>query len=238
MAATLVAYESLVFGRPRDMRRDIGGLNGNSLLLENAKDMITPPDEPDLSNPSLAYLPPKDLNDVSMGQGSVSRLETGTTYADASIPLGIDSDIKTTSEQYLISDDVRQSFWWIKNGRCQYGIYVVSKTNHELLFKKCGETSDWTDLSDSISQSEPGFVLSLVGHGGILSILNLYNEKSQVNAAVIAGSEEDWLNALNPVFGDVIALGRVDGYASLAALMSLYYGPSFPTHAWWFLPSP
>lgn len=66
----------------------------------------------------------------------------------------------------------------------------------------------------------------------------IYNEKSQEGAIAIATNEGAWLDALKPVFGHVIAIGKVFDPTSLAALMYQYYAPTFPSPAWWFQPSP
>lgn len=220
------------------MRRDIGGLDGDSSLAENVNGMIDPYDELSMVIPSLEDFPSKDPYVISMDQESVNLLKTGTPYTDTDIPPSIDSTVKTSPGDSLITDDVRQSFLWIKNRRCQYGLYAFSANKRQLVFKECGKSSYWKDLSNSISHSEPGFALSPLREGGILSTRNLYNEKSQEDALAIATNEGAWLDALKPDFGHVIVIGKVFDPTSLAALMDQYYAPKFPSPAWWFQFSP
>ena len=238
ISGSLLTYKSLVFGRPQNMRRDIGGLDGDSFLSEDVNEMIDPYDELSIVIPSLEDLPPKDPYVISMDQGSVNAFKTGTPFTATDIAPSIDSTAKTSPGESLITDVVRQSFLSIKNRRCQYGLYSFSANKRQLVFKQCGKGSEWKDLSDSISNSEPGFVLSPLREGGILSIRNLYNEDSSEDAIAIAINEAAWLDALKPDFGHVIAIGRVFDSTSLAALMNQYYAPKFPSPASWFQFSP
>lgn len=229
MAATLVAFESFIFGRPHSSRRGLEGLNGDLPVVENWKEMAVSPDESDTVIPSSAHLLPKDPDLLSVDHYSVNQVGTETSYADTDIPSSIDSTIKSTSEDTLITDDVRRSFLRIQNGECQYGLYAMSANKDRLLFKKCGQTSDWKDISNSITRSATGFALIPLG--------NLYNENDEVDALAILTGEEAWLRALKPAFGGVIAIGYVFDHDSLAALMYQYFAPAIPSPAWWFLPS-
>lgn len=197
--------------------------------------MIIPSDEPNIVVP---YPSPQDPYVVPMGQDAVHHLETEIAYADTNIPPNFNSNIKTASGDSIITDDVRQSLLLIKNRKCQYGIYTLSANKRQLVFEKCGQSPDWKDLSDSISQSPPGFVISPLGEKAFLSTRNLYNENDEADALAIETSEEDWMSALNSVFGNVIAVGQVFDRTSLTTLMYQYYAPTFPSPAWWFLPSP
>lgn len=225
MAVTLVARESMVSGRPQTTRREIGGLDGGFPLLDNGEELTIPPDEPDIVTPSSAYDLPKDPYIVSTDQGPISRL-TPETF-----------DTDTTSEEQLITNLDRQSFDWIKSRICQYGVYELSPNQLYFEFKYCGQSSYWKDLSNSISQANPGFVLYPLGERGILSIRNLYKEKSQASALAIETNENAWLEALIPVFGHVIT-GYVFDQKSLAALMYQFFLPTLPSSSYWILPSP
>lgn len=238
MAATLFAFESFISGRPHSSRRGLESLNGDLPLVENWKEMTVSPDEPDTISPSSVHLLPKDPDLLSEDHVSVNQVGTETSMADTDISSSIDSTIKSNSEDTLVTDDIRQSFLRIQNGECQYGLYAMSANKDRLLFKKCGQTSDRKDISDSISRSATGFALIPLGGGAILSIRNLYNENDEVDAIAILRAEEAWLRALKPVFGGVIAIGYVFDHDSLAALMYRYFAPAFPSPAWWFLPSP
>ncbi|MCJ1270145.1 hypothetical protein MMC22_010040 [Lobaria immixta] len=226
MAVTLVAHESMVLSRPQTTRREVGGLNGDFRLLDNGEEMTIPPDEPDVVYPSSAYDSPRDPYIVSMDQASINNLQPET------------SDTDTTSEKQLITDLDRQSFDMIKSRICQYGVYELSPDKHYFQFKYCGQSSYWKDLSDSISQAKPGFVLCPLGKRGILSIRNLYKENSQESALAITTNEDAWLDALIPVFGHVIAVGYVFDQKSLADLMYRFFIPSLPSPSYWILPGP
>ncbi|MCJ1463386.1 hypothetical protein MMC07_001993 [Pseudocyphellaria aurata] len=237
MAPSLFAYASLRFGWSQGMRRELGDLQGYSPPLDHSTDTITPLDEPVF--PSLAYLPQKDSSVDPMDQGSVNQLKTESTLADlVDMSPSIDPTTKTASENSLITSNIRQSFLRIKHGECQYGLYALSQDKSQLLFKECGKSSYWGDLRTSISRSEPGFALVTVGNGGLLSIRNLYNEKSQYDAVVLLTSEDPWLNALKPVFGGVIAIGYVFDESSLAALIDHFYGTRLPGPGSWYMNSP
>ena len=228
MVATLVAYEFMVFGRPQTQRREIRGLSGDSPLLGNTEEIITPPEEPSIGIPSLADLSPKDPYFVAMNQGSISKPNPETSVADT----------EATFEESMIADDLQQTFLSIKDQSCQYGVYELSDDTRRFLFKECGKSAYWKDLRDSIIRSAPGFVLSPLGNGGILSIRNLYNEESNENALAITTNEDAWLDALKPVFGNVIALGQVFDPISLSTLMNRFYAPMLPSPSWWFFPGP
>lgn len=225
----------MVLGRPESTRRDMGNFYRDSSLLEDPKGLVISPDEPNIVIP---YPSPQDPYVIPKGQYSVHQLEPETAYADANIPPSLDSTIKTTSGDSIITDDVRQSLLLIKNRKCQYGLFTLSANKRQLVFNKCGQTSDWKDLRDSISQSKPGFVLSPLGEKGFLPTRNLYYEDSEEDALAILTGEDDWMVALKPVFGNVIAVGEVFDQTSLMTLMYQYYAPAFLSPAWWFLPSP
>ena len=250
ISAILLTYKSLVLGRPHNVRRDMKGLDRDPSLSANVNQLIDPSDELSLDIPSLEYPPPKDPFVISMDQWydlpSRNPLTPNTPseadppsfdspesprlpFQPPGIQPGIDPPVTTPIGEPLITDNVRQSFLSIKNRGCQYGLYAFSANKRQLVFKECGQSSYWKDLRDSISISEPGFTLSPLRDGRILSIRNLYNEKSQEDAITIEINEAAWLDALKPVFGQVIVTGKVWDPTSLAAVMYQYFRATFPS---------
>lgn len=230
ISALLLTYKSLVFGRPQNMQRDMKGLDRDSSLSGNVNQMIDPSDELSLDIPSLEYPPPKDPFVISMDPTySPPSSDPPVPYTTSEDPLLIDPHVTKPIRELLITDNVRHSFLSIKNRGCQYGVYAFSANKRQLVFKECGQSSYWKDLYNSISLSEPGFMLSPLRDGRILSIRNLYNEKSQEDAITIEINEAAWLDALKPVFGQVIVTGKVWDPTSLAAVMYQYFRATFPS---------
>lgn len=146
------------------------------------------------------------------------------TLGTLHIPSGVDSSFKTASGNSLIIPEVHYYFELIKTKYCQYGQFVLSVDLSHFYSQKCGVFPDWTALRNTIIYSLPGFTVSSLEGGSILSIVNLFKEESEENALTINRKSAAWSNALKSVFRgqDVISEKVVDA-ESLQAIHTKYY---------------
>lgn len=142
-----------------------------------------------------------------------------------SIPANTDSTSNIAASGTLITDQaqIERLLGQMNNKMCKFAVSTLSADLNHLVFKIFGQRPDWIYLAQSILQSDPGFIVSLLKNETVLSIFHLYNEKNQVHRDALFENLNTWSDAVRSVFGENVTSLQVTRFSSHNNVRDQFY---------------
>ncbi|MCJ1271060.1 hypothetical protein MMC22_010959 [Lobaria immixta] len=235
--AAFLACGILVSSRALSIRQEVQSLYGdpswwNGGKLPSSNPPITPslPTLPN-TNYELASTLPFNTNLDGLSEFN-PQIPTQSGLDPPTAP-SIDSSFQIATTVPAWFKVLYLSFISIKNGECEYGIYVIDTDTTSLVVKECRKRSDrsnWKDLSDSLTRSGPAYAIVHLENGTTLCITSFIDDGSiptldfiLLQASLLA-ARNPLLKLVQDVFPGATDLG-VNSPEHLAQLMSQYDTP-------------